>query len=178
MKKVISHLQRYGETKLSGLLSVCLLAVFVSVAIVACGSSTTTGSGGSTPTATAQVQTQKCGTISTNPRGLPTDATNAQQSEHCFYQAYQHCQNASLIYTLHGIDTSVVRTFTITNHNNQCIITDAMQHSIAPQPLSPAKTYQCLSMTMSVDGLHVSGCGQDGNNGTVILTLRVNTAVQ
>lgn len=178
MKIVISHLQQYGRTNFFSILSIGILTIFISAALVACGSSgSSTGSGGSA-TPTAQVQAQKCGTIATTPRGIPTDATTAQQSEQCFYQAYQQCHNATLVYTLHGVDTSVVRTFTIENHNNQCTILDAMQHSIAPAPLSPAKIFQCSTMTLLTDGLHVSGCGQDGNNGTIILLSHIDNAVQ
>ncbi|HLJ35715.1 MAG TPA: hypothetical protein VKU38_18815 [Ktedonobacteraceae bacterium] len=172
MKMVISHLQRYGGTKL---LIVAILAIFVSAALVACGSSTT-GSGGSA-TPTTQVQAQNCGTVNTNPRGLPTDVNAARQNEQCFYQAYQQCHNASLVFTLHGLDTSMVHKFTITNHNNQCIITDAMQHSIAPAPLSPAQIFQCSTMSLVTDGLHISGCGQEGNNGTIIVPSNINTSV-
>jgi hypothetical protein len=175
MKMVNQHLQRYGLAKL---LSVSILAIFISAALVACGSSgSSTGSGGSA-TPTAQTPMQKCGTIATNPRGIPTDVTTAQQSEQCFYQAYQQCHNASLVYMLHSVDTSVVRTFTIENHNNQCTILDAMQHSIAPAPLSPAKTFQCSTMSLLTDGLHVSGCGQDGNNGTIILLSHIDNTIQ
>ncbi len=175
MKMVNQPLQRYGLAKL---LSVGILAIFISAALVACGSSSSsTGSGGSA-TPTVPAQTQKCGTIATNPRGMPTDVTTAQQSEQCFYQAYQQCHNASLVYMLHGVDTSVVRTFTIENHNNRCTIIDAMQHSIAPAPLSPVKTFQCSTMTLLTDGLHVSGCGQDGNNGTIILLSRVSNTIR
>ena len=175
MKLVNQHLQRYRVAKL---LSVGILAIFISAALVACGSSGSSTASGGSATPTVQPQTQKCGTIATNPRGIPTDVNTAQQSENCFYQAYQQCHNASLVYMLHGVDTSVVRTFTIANHNNQCTITDAMQHSIAPAPLSPAKLFQCSTMTLLTDGLHVSGCGQDGNNGTIILLSRVSNAIQ
>ena len=175
MKLVNQYLNRYGVAKRLSWLSVSILAIFISAALVACGSSTASG-GSATPT--AQTQTQKCGTIETNPRGMPTDVNTAQQSENCFYQAYQQCHNASLVYTLHGVDTSVVRTFTVTNHNNQCTILDAMQHAIAPAPLSPATTFQCSTMTLLTDGLHVSGCGQDGNNGTIILLSHTDSAVQ
>lgn len=175
MKLVTQHLQRYAMARLFSLLSVGIVAVLISIALVACGSST--GSGGSaTPTATAQAQ--NCGTIATNPRGLPTDLTVALKNEQCFAQAYQQCHNATLVYTLHGVDTTAVRTFTIENHNGQCTILDAMQHSIAPAPLSPAKTYQCSAVALQPDGLHITGCGQDGNNGTIILPSHINSAVQ
>jgi len=177
MKTVLSHLQRQGRTKLFSILNIGILAILISAALVACGAaSSSTGSGG-TATPTAQVQTQKCGTIATNPRGMPTDATTAQQSEQCFYQAYQRCHNASLVYMLHGVDTSVVRTFTIENLNNHCTILDAMQHSIVPTPLSPAKTFHCTTLALLTDGLHVSGCGQDGDNGTIILLSHTNNAL-
>ncbi len=175
MKMMTEHLQRYGMTRLSRLLSVGMVAVLISIALVACGSST--GSGGSaTPTATAQAQ--NCGTIATNPRGVPTDLTAALKYEQCFSQAYQQCHNATLVYTLHSVDTSVVRTFTIENHNGRCTILDAMQHSIAPGPLSPAKIYQCSAVALQPDGLHFTGCGQDGNSGTIIVPSNINSAVQ
>ena len=177
MKLVTEHLRRYGMRRLSRLLSVGIVAVFISIALVACGSSTSTGgSGSTTPTATAQAQS--CGTIATNPRGVPTDLTVALKDEQCFAQAYQQCHNATLVYTLHSVDTTAVHTFTIENHNGQCTILDAMQHSIAPAPLSPAKTFQCSGVAQQPDGLHITGCGQDGNNGTIIVPSQINSAVQ
>jgi hypothetical protein len=173
-KMVTEYLRRYRMTRLSHLLSIGIVAVFISIALVACGSST--GSGGSaTPTATAQAQ--NCGTIATNPRGAPTDLTVALKDEQCFSQAYQQCHNATLVYTLHGVDTTAVHTFTIENHNGQCVILDAMQHSIAPAPLSPATTYQCSGVALQSDGLHITGCGQDGNNGTIVVP-SINSTVQ
>ena len=175
LRLVIQHLRRYGTARLFSLLTVGIIAIFISAALVACGSST--GSGGSA-TPTTQAQTQNCGTIETTPRGMPMNQTTAQQSENCFFQTYQHCQNATLVYGLHGVDTSVVRTFTIENHNGRCTILDAMQHSIAPAPLSPAKTFQCSTVSMQADGLHITGCGQDGDNGSIVILSHVNTSGQ
>ncbi len=177
MKLVTPHLRKYAMARLSGVLSVAIMAIFITAALVACGSSTASG-GSATPTPTTQTQTQNCGTIETTPRGMPANETTAQQSEHCFAQAFQQCHNATLVYSLHGVDTSVVRTFTVQNHNGQCTILDAMQHSIAPAPLSPAKTFQCSTMAMHVDGLHIIGCGQDGDNGSIVIPSPVHTSVQ
>jgi len=176
MKLVTQHLRKYAMARLFSVLSVAIVAIFISVALIACGSSTASG-GSATPTPTTQAQTQNCGTIQTTPRGMPSNETTAQQSEHCFALAFQQCHNAILVYSLHGLDTSVVRTFTIENHNGQCTILDAMQHSIAPAPLSPAKTFQCSTMAMHVDGLHITGCGQDGDNGSIVILSHVNTSV-
>jgi hypothetical protein len=178
MNMVTEHLRRYTMTRLSRLLSVAIVAVFISIALVACGSSTGSGGSGNSATPTATAQAQNCGTIATNPRGLPTDLTVALKNEQCFSQAYQQCHNATLVYTLHGVDTTAVRTFTIENHNGQCTILDAMQHSIAPGPLSPAKTYQCSAVALQPDGLHITGCGQDGTNGSIIVPSHINSALQ
>jgi hypothetical protein len=112
---------------------------------------------------TTQTQLQKCGTVHTNPRGIPTDVLAAKQAEDCFWQAFQKCAPASLVYTLIGVDTVTTRTFTIQTNNGHCSISDAFQHTIVPAPLSAAKTYTCTGVAQKPDGLHLSGCGQDGD---------------
>jgi len=145
-------------------LSIAILLLVVSLGLAACGSNT--GSGNTptpTPTPTTHTQLQKCGTIHTNPRGIPTDIPAAKHTEDCFWQAFQKCAPASLVYTLIGVDTVTTRTFTIQTNSGHCSVSDAFQHTIVPAPLSTAKTYMCTGAAQKPDGLHFSGCGQDGD---------------
>lgn len=151
------------------LLSIGLLLVVLSLGLAACGSNT--GSGNTpNPTPTTQTQLQKCGTVKTNPRGVLTDVPAAKQAEDCFWQAFQKCAPASLVYTLIGVDTVTVRTFTVKTNGEHCTVSDAVQHSIVPAPLSLAKTYTCTGVVQKPDGLHFSGCGEDGD---VVVALQV-----
>jgi hypothetical protein len=149
-------------------LSIATLLLVISLGLAACGSNT--GSGNTpTPTPTTQTQLQKCGTVHTNPRGIPTDIPAAKQTEDCFWQAFQKCAPASLIYTLIGVDTVTTRTFTIQTNSGHCSVSDAFQHTIVPAPLSTARTYICTGAAQKPDGLHFSGCGQDGD---IVVALR------
>ncbi len=144
------------------LLNIGLLLIVISLGLAACGSNT--GSGDTpTPTPTTQTQLQKCGSIHTNPRGIPTDIPAAKQAEDCFWQAFQKCAPASLGYTLTGVDTVTVRTFTIQTNGGHCSVSDTFRHTIVPAPLSKARTYTCTGVAQKPDGLHFLGCGQDGD---------------
>ena len=87
------------------LLSAALLCVVIGVGLSSCGSNAGSGSGSAqNPTPTTQAQVQKCGKVQTNPRGVVLKATDAKQAEDCFWQAFQKCSPASLVYTLAGVD--------------------------------------------------------------------------
>ena len=152
---VQQHLKKYRPFTALTLLSTGLLLMILSLELVACGSST---GGGNTPT-----QAQKCGTVQTTPRSIPRDVTKAKQASDCFWQAYQKCSPASLVYTLTGIDTVKTRTFTVQRNNGYCTVSDAVRFAIVPAPLSTAKTYTCTGVAQMPDGLHFSGCGDDGD---------------
>lgn len=143
------------------LLSTMFLCAIISVMLATCGSNSSSG-GTQNPTSTP-VQVQKCGTVQTNPRGLPVDVTAAKKAKDCFWQAFQKCNPATLVYSLTGVDTVIVRTFTIQKNGGHCSVLDAVQHTIVPAPLSAAKTYTCAGVTQKPDGLHFSGCGEDGD---------------
>src|SRR5437588_4082613 len=128
--------------------------------IAACASSST---GSQNPTPTTSTQAQKCGSVRTNPRGIPLNGAAAKQAEDCFWQAYQKCHAASITFTTTGVDTVAVHTFTIQNNGEQCSVSDAVQHAIVPASLSAAKTYTCTGVTKQADGLHFTGCGNEGN---------------
>ena len=165
---MLQILQRYHLRRLKrtlAVLSLGLLMAVISVGIAACASSS---SGSQNPTPTKSTQVQKCGSVRTNPRGISQNGPSAKQAEDCFWQAYQKCHAASLTFTTTGVDTVLVRTFTIQNNGEQCSVSDTVQHAIVPAPLSAAKTYTCTGVTEQADGLHFTGCGNDGN---IILTL-------
>lgn len=163
---MLQIIQRYpGLSRLKmalAVLSTGLLLVVVSAGIAACASSST-GSQNPTPTPTTSTQAQKCGSVRTNPHGIPLNGTTAKQAEDCFWQAYQKCQPASLGFTATGVDTVAVHTFTLQSNGQQCTISDAVQHAIVPAPLSAAKTYTCTGITQQADGLHFASCGNDGD---------------
>lgn len=144
------------------LLSATLLCIIISVMLAGCGSNTGSGDA-QNPTPTTPTQVQKCGAVQTNPRGVPLNGTAAKKAEDCFWQAYQKCSPATLVYTLTGVDTVKVRTFALQNNGGHCSVSDAVQHTIVPAPLSAAKTYTCAGVTQKPDGLHLSGCGEDGD---------------
>ena len=154
------HLRQSRLKRVLAVLSIGLLVAVISAGIAACASSS---SGSQNPTPTTSTQVQKCGSVRTNPRGIPLNGPATKQAEDCFWQAYQKCHAASLSFTTTGVDTVVVRTFTIQNNGEQCSVSDTVQHAIVPAPLSAAKTYTCTGVTEQADGLHFTGCGNDGN---------------
>lgn len=147
------------------LLSIGLLLAVLMLVLAACGSNTSSG-GAPGPTPTTQTQLQQCGTVMTNPRGIPTDVPAATRVENCFWQAFQKCAPASLVYTLLGVDTATVRTFIVQASGNYCTVTDTVKHTMVPAPptpLSAPATYTCAGVVQKSDGLRFSGCGQDGD---------------
>ncbi len=157
--------QMYTRLRRSSLVVMALLACMLFVA--ACGNNSggaPTGNSG-TPGTTATVpRTQNCGSVhSMQDAIIQADKTKASTIENCFWQAYQHCQSASMVYTQGGIDTLTVHTFSLKSQNKTCIISDYIQHALAPHPLQPGATYTCSSLTLQGDGLHVVSCGNLGS---------------
>jgi hypothetical protein len=151
------------SSKAFAILSLGFLLVMLSVGIAACGYPTT---GSTAPSPTATVQVQKCGVVQTGPgpRKVPTNDDLAKQATDCFWKAFQQCRPANLIYRAGGVDTIVVRTFTIQNNNGKCSITDAAEHFIVPHPTPVvSKAFTCAGVTQQADGLHFSACGEDGD---------------
>jgi len=58
---------------------------------------------------------------------------------------------------------TLTRTFTISNTNGTCSVSDAMQQRSASHPPSPAKTYICAGLVQQPGELLFSACGQDGD---------------
>lgn len=127
------------------------------------GSATSTP-GGTTNTPTTPLQTQKCGTVHTlRLQVVPADQSHAQTVENCFWQAYQQCHPATLVYSQGDLDTVTLHTFSLKSQSGQCMITDAVQRSVLPRKPTPAGSYTCGGLTQKNDGLHFTACGQEGN---------------
>jgi hypothetical protein len=152
-------------------LSIVLSIALASIALAACGySGSNQSSASSTPSQPqAQathppVQVQNCGIV----QGLetlkvPVADIGAVQVENCFWHAFQQCHIATLVYITGGINTELIRTFMIHNDNGTCLISDAKQQHIVPNPPSAAETYVCAGLVQLPNGLHFSACGKDGS---------------
>jgi hypothetical protein len=95
--------------------------------------------------------------------GQPSDANKAKSSENCFWQAFQHCQPATLIFVEHSLDTESDHTFTIKSNNGTCSVSDTVKNYIVPNHLTSTKTYTCGNLLSQADGLHFVACGASGN---------------
>lgn len=115
------------------------------------------------PTSTSQQQGQNCGEVDTNLGGLPLDKNGARLAGNCFWQAFQHCQAATLLLKEHSLDTGADHTFTIKSNNGKCSIVDTVKHYIVPNNQTTTTTYSCSGLVMQADGLHFIACGNLGN---------------
>jgi hypothetical protein len=114
----------------------------------------------SAPAATAQPQ--QCGSV-VIAAGQRVTTDTAAQSENCFWQAFSHCQAASLTVTTMGVDTGVVRIFTTKQAGSGCMITDQAQSYRAPNYKGPLQTYTCAGVAQRQGGLLFQSCGADGD---------------
>ena len=157
-------------------LGIGLLITVMSAGLAACGYKSSNSDSASSTQSPAQVihsqaqathspaQVQKCGIV----QGLgslkvPPSDTGAEQAETCFWQAFQHCHPATLVFIVSSIDTSLIRTFTLYNNNGSCSISDARQLRNALNPPSPAKIYSCTGLVKQPRALRFTACGQDGD---------------
>lgn len=149
-------------------LSIGLLIALVSTGLAACGNS---GSNqGNTPSTQPKTQVtqlpaevQQCGIVQGLARlEVPVADNGAQQAENCFWQAFQHCRPASLVFVTTSLDTSLIRTFTIHNNQGACSISDARQQRIVPNQPSAARIYTCTGL-LQQHGLRFLSCGEDGD---------------
>ena len=158
----VQRLSRHAISRMA-----CIVASFLLVGffLVACGSNTTVGGGGQpTPTPTQPLQTVNCGKIQSHANSIaPTDKAATLQAANCFYQAYQKCQPATLVFSSFGVDTGAIHNLAVKNVNGSCTVSDGWQHFIAPKPPSAITTYSCAGMSMQSDGLHLNSCGQAGS---------------
>src|SRR5262249_41831549 len=109
-------------------------------------------------------QVQQCGVVQ-GPGSLklqPSD-TGAEQAENCFWQAFQHCHPATLIFIRGGVDAVLMLTFTIHNVNGTCSISYTKQQRVVANPPSVARTSTCTGLVKQVQALRFTACGQDGD---------------
>lgn len=97
---------------------------------------------------------------------VPKDQ-GAAQAENCFWQAFQRCQAATLVFLTSGVGKGITnqtfkRTFTIHQENGACVISDARQEGPALNALQPATTFTCTGLVRQPGALDVLSCGQDG----------------
>ena len=106
---------------------------------------------------------QNCGTVNTALNGQPVDRNQARLAGNCFWQAFQHCQAATLLLREHSLDTGADHTFTIKSNNGKCSIVDTVKHYIVPNNQITTTTYSCSGLVMQADGLHFIACGNLGS---------------
>lgn len=156
----MKHLRVHGiRMQAIGLLLVLVL-------LAGCGANangTTTGGGTSVASSTPP-PAQHCGVVHAQRLQIvPADQNLATGVENCFWQAYQQCHPATMTYSLGNLDTVMIHAFSLKSQNGQCIITDAVQHSVLPRPPQAAGSYTCSGLTRQADGLRFAGCGSEGN---------------
>lgn len=141
----------------------CLIVALLMLVLPACGSNTGGQGQGVTPTPTRSLQVQKCGTVHTLHAYIaPADQQTVKQAENCFWQAFQQCQPATLTYQQNELDTGTVHTFTLKSADGKCMVSDGVQHYIAPRPPGNATTYACSDVKLQTDGLYIFSCGDVG----------------
>ena len=106
---------------------------------------------------------QACGTVQIRGDGQVVDSTKAQQAENCFWQAYQQCQAATIIVTTMGVDSGIIRTFTVVPNGGTCKVSDAEQNYVVPNHTGPLNIYTCANVQQLSGGLLFHSCGADGD---------------
>lgn len=154
-----------------GLSAVFALAL-ASTGLAACSYNRSSQGGSATQPQAQATQTspqgQSCGFVvgygSLEP--VPRDS-GSPQVEACFWQAFQHCRAATLVFITGGVGKGAAnqtfrRTFTIHQQNSACVIFDARQEGAAPNALQPAVTFTCTGLVRQPNALDILSCGQDG----------------
>ncbi len=155
------------------LLTTGLLIALLGIGIAGCGySSVGVASISSTSTSAQVLQPQtlvhQCGTVhGYGALKLVPQDQGSLQAENCFWQAFQHCQPATLVFTTSGVikalfASTVVRTFSLHKVNGVCLISDSKQTGISLKSLSPTTTYICSGLKRFPRALYILGCGKDG----------------
>jgi hypothetical protein len=159
-----------------GTTTIGLLVALLCIGIAGCGYSSV--GVGSIPSTASQAQVvqlqpqtaiQHCGIVHSYGvlQPVPIDLGNALKAENCFWQAFQHCRPATLIFLSStrlrpGIGNTFVRTFAIHNVNGSCSISDARQEGPSARSLSQVTIYACSGLKRFPRALYVVGCGKDG----------------
>jgi hypothetical protein len=143
----------FAARRLLGIGAAGALVVALALGLAACGAGTGSGGGTSGPPIA-------CGSVS---QGATLEHPgDAHTAENCFWQAYQHCQPATLIFTAHGVDAGSTHTLTLAPQGSGCRITDVRENYVAGISHS-TKTYTCSSLKQESPGLLLQGCGAEGD---------------
>lgn len=105
---------------------------------------------------------QNCGRVEVSPQHRVEDAGLTQQAGACFWQAYQQCRAAILVFQPLGVDAITVHTFSIEKQASGCVVTDSVKHSIVPRPAT-ATNYSCAGVMNTNGALRITGCGAEGD---------------
>src|SRR5579859_6165530 len=108
-------------------------------------------------------QAASCGVVQVAGPGVVQNTGAAQQAEHCFWQAYQAGQPASLTLRVMGVDTLATHTLTLTPGTGGLLIQDTVQLTVVPRPPAGASNYTCAALRQEPAGLRVLGCGTEGD---------------
>ncbi len=85
----------------------------------------------------------------------------------CFWQAYQHCQTATLFFTLTSGVADVQHTLIVQSTGGRCTLEDSVQFAPAPAGFGqgkygPFQTFTCDAMQQKYNELVVANCGKEG----------------
>lgn len=141
-----------------------VIVFLAALGLAACGATAPGSAGGG-----------NCGTVHSGAGGQFTQGTSTTMD--CFWQAYSHCQSATLTFIRMGVDTSDTHTLTIQpGSNGSCTVKDTVSFFQASGGHHSTQTYQCGGMRQSSGGLVVEQCGAEGSlvipapNGTPVPT--------
>lgn len=148
-------------SKHSHSLTRCVYGLIIALPLLllaACGTSTDSNN------ADGQFLAQQCGAVHTQRSRLSSmDLTMAPGAEDCFWQSFQQCRPATLVYTQSDATSGTVHTFSLSSENGTCKVTDKAYNFVAPHPPQPTVTYTCAGIQKQANGLHVLSCGALGN---------------
>ena len=93
---------------------------------------------------------------------VPVDTGRSEQAGNCFWQAFQTCRPAALIFITNSLHATFTHTFTIQNSHGNCSILEATKFGSVTNAASPATVYSCAGLKRYPRALYFLGCGKDG----------------
>ncbi len=111
-----------------------------------------------------QPQVQQCGFVQGYGalKTVPIDTGRSKQVENCFWQAFQTCRPATLVFITNSLHATFTHTFTIQNSHGNCSILDATKFGSVTNSASPATVYSCAGLKRYPRALYFLACGKDG----------------
>jgi len=126
------------------------LLLFFSLTLTACGGSSSNSAGH-----------QDCGTLHGMGTSPVTDSS-AGSNENCFWQAFLHCQSATLVYVQMNVDTTNTQTFSLRPSKEGCSVLDTLSAVAASGGHTTTTNYACISLQQQNGGLVANGCSTVG----------------